>query len=662
MKRILYFSMLLAGSFFHQATAQTPSRYLVKFKNKANNSFTLSTPAAYLSQRSIDRRTRYNIALDSTDLPVTTQYIDSLKSIPTVVVLNASKWLNQVSIQITDVSATNVTAVQNKINSFSFVKSFSAIALRTTTGGMLPSGRKLEEGNGNLITSRMNNIEGNYFNYGSSFNQVHIHNGEFLHNIGLHGEGMIIGMLDAGYRNYLTVNSLDSIRTNGQVFGTWDFVARKASVNEEHPHGMECLSTMAANLPGQFVGTAPKASFYLFRTEDAATEYPIEEHNWVCGAERIDSAGGDVISSSLGYNTFDAPLQNLSHTYAELNGHTTIAAMGANLAAKKGVLVVNAAGNEGNSSWGKIITPADGDSVMAVGAVNAAGVPASFSSRGPSADGRVKPDVASVGVGTVIQYPNNTIGGGNGTSFACPNMAGLTTSLWQGFQEFNNMKIIDALRKAGSRASNPNDTIGYGIPDVKKVLLNLTKDFSTATATLFNNKVTLNWTSKDVAAMKYEIERKAPGETGFTKISERFGRGNLFSTHSYTITDSLNTTGGTIVYRILQIIDTAAASFMSGYIDTVYINKANAADNSLLILPNPARNFFNLQITTSNAIQDLQVVITDAIGRMVKKSSHAKGPGTAIIPITIVNLARGKYFVTVFEGEKRIGTKILLKL
>ena len=443
------------------------TRYVIQFTNKSNNTFTISNPSAYLSERALARRSKYAIAIDSSDLPVTQKYIDSVRLSGAITILNASKWLNSVTIQTSDAAALA------KINSFPFVKSSKAVGARLYQGRIKTDSTRAKEPS---ILHRENGITADHFDYGASMAQVHIHNGEFLHNIGLHGENMVIGMLDAGYMNYLTVKAFDSARANGQILGTWDFVARETSVNEDNQHGMECLSTIAANIPGQFVGTAPKASFYLFRSEDAGSENPIEEHNWVCAAERVDSAGGDLISSSLGYSQFDNPA--FDHTYSDMNGNTTMAAIGADMAAKKGILVVNSAGNEGAGSWGKIITPADGDSVMAVGAVTASGVPASFTSRGPTSDGQVKPDVASIGVATVIQLPNNSIGTGNGTSFACPNMAGLTACLWQGFPEFNNIQIIDALRRAGSRATNPNDTIGFGIPDVRKATLLLLDEFS----------------------------------------------------------------------------------------------------------------------------------------------------------------------------------------
>jgi serine protease AprX len=669
MKRIiipilLIVSLLTAAS---PATAQT--RFLIKLKNKGGSSFSLSNPSAYLSQRSIERRTRYGIALDSTDLPVTPGYIDQVENVPNVTVLNASRWLNQVSIQISD--AGSVDAALATINSFSFVQSSVPIAARI----MGIAGREVklkEEETITPTTARMTGVQANYYNYGSSLPQVRIHNGEFLHNIGLRGQTMVVGVLDAGFLNYLAVAGFDSIRTQGQVLGTWDFVSRDANVNDDNRHGTGVLSTMAANLPGQMVGTAPRANFYLYKTEDAASEYPIEEHNWVCGAERVDSAGGDLINSSLGYNVFDDPRYN--HTYADLNGNTTIAAIGADLAAKKGMLVVNSAGNSGNDSWQYIITPADGDSVLAVGGVNKDSVYWSGSSRGPSADGQVKPDVVSVGEATIVVNAEGNIVQGWGTSFAAPNMTGLATCLWQGFRELNNMRIINALRLSGHKVANPDAFLGYGIPDMKKAVLILLKDFATSSGTVNNCKTTLSWTSKDMEAMKYEIERKGPGQAAYTKVAERFGNGASFANHTYSITDSLaNITTGTVSYRIRQIIDTAAASTAADYIDTVSVNFSssclttgfNPVDlqaNTFLIVPNPAHQLFVLKVTTPAASSNLLIQITDAAGHVVAQLTRSKGAGPASLPVSVAHLAKGKYYVTVYNKGVLLGTRELLKL
>lgn len=642
---------------FAQFSEAQTTRYIVTFKDKGSNPYSLNNPSQYLSQLAIDRRNRYSITIDSTDLPITPKYVDSVLLSGNVILLNKSKWLNSISIKTSDAAALA------KISSFPFVQSVTGIAPRIA--GSLAPNHKFGTDEQPLVLKEMG-ITSDFYNYGSSFGQVHIHNGEFLHNIGLRGQNMILGMLDGGFNNYLTVSAFDSARSNGQILGVYDFVAKDSSVNEDIPHGMECLSTIAANIPGQFVGTAPKANFYLFRTEDAATEYPIEEHNWVCGAERVDSAGGDVISSSLGYNNFDAPFTAYSHTYTDMNGNTTMAAIGADLAAKKGMLVVIAAGNEGNSAWHYITSPADADSVLAVGAVNTSGVVGSFSSYGPSSDGQVKPDVAAVGVAAVVQFPNNAIGTSNGTSFACPNMAGLSTCLWQGFPEFNNMKIVNALRQSGSITSAPDNRIGYGIPDMKKATLILLKEFATSSVSISNCTATLNWTSKDVSSMKYVIERMTSAQNSFIKIVEKQGKGNTFSTQSYQFLDDLqNVPTGTIIYRILQVIDTSATGVNSDYIDTVTttLNFSCTGSEDVVVIPNPVVNKLTLKVSTSQNVPNLVINIYNTAGQLISTLKENQPQGTIFYPVPLpLKLASGKYYVKVYDGTKAFATKEFIKL
>jgi subtilisin family serine protease len=482
------------------------SKYIIRLKDKGTNPFSISNPSAYLTARSISRRTRYGIAIDSTDLPITPRYIDSIRLAGAVTILNSSKWLNQVAIQTTDAVALA------KIAGFPFVLSTGPIAPRNLQS-ITPVNKKLDAVTTEAPTPNTPNTTlGDYYSYGLSYGQVHLHNGEFLHNRGFRGQGMQMAVLDAGFLNYLTLPTFDSVRNSGQILSTWDFVAGNASVNEDNAHGMNCLSTIAANMPGTFMGTAPKTSFYLYRTEDVASEYPIEEQNWVAGIERADSLGIDISSTSLGYFTFDNAVFN--YTYANMDGNTTLSARGADLAAKKGILCVFAAGNEGNGSWHFIITPSDADSIMAVGAVNTSGVVGSFSSYGPSSDGQIKPSVAAVGVNAVIANPSTgqpTFG--SGTSFACPNMAGLTTCLWQAFPEVNNMRIISVMQESATRATNPDDRVGYGIPDMKKAFVKLIKQLYTQNSAVANCAVTLNFTAKTDSAISIVVERKLPAAT-----------------------------------------------------------------------------------------------------------------------------------------------------
>jgi hypothetical protein len=642
------------------------SRYIVKFSNKGGNSFSLNTPAGYLSARAIARRTRYSTPIDSTDLPVTTNYLNAIKAIAGVTVLNTSKWLNAVAIQT--YSPTAITSIQ----ALPFVQSVSGIAAKQIINDSYVPHNKFDAENIVVPLPPSNNkgggLTGDYFDYGtSSANEIKLHHGEFLHNIGLRGQGMQIAVLDAGFYNYTSLKAFDSIIANGQVLNTWDFVSGHASVTEDDSHGMMCLSTIAANIPGQFIGKAPKASFYLFRTEDANSEYPIEEFNWVCGAERADSAGADVITSSLGYYDFDNAVFNYS--YSQLNGNTTISSKGADLAAKKGLMVLSAVGNEGNVAWRYLITPSDGDSVIAVGAVNATGVTGSFSSYGPSADGRVKPDMASVGVYAVVQSIGNYVGTANGTSFATPNLAGLSTCLWQGFPEFNCMKIYRAMRESSSQYANPDNRQGYGIPNMKLAFSKLLADYATATGTITNCNATINWNSKDMSAMLYEVERKLPTDIDFTKIATINPKGGAtLSNQSYSFTDALsNLAAGNILYRIKQTIDSSSASKTSIYIDTLSIALttgcyATTNNTTLSLRPNPLHyGTSQLLINTADAIPNLTISVYNSIGQLIKSWNVNKPTGSYLTPISLEAYSDGEYLIKVVNNELVIGTVKAIK-
>lgn len=443
------------------------SRHIIELNNKQATTHTLDNPSAFLSPKAIARRAKYNISIDSTDLPVPKAYLDSISSVANVKILNTSKWLNLVLIQTTDAAALT------KIQSFPFVKKTSAIAKRVINDYHAEDKFEDITNEGFYRNFRKQSVR-SFYDYGNSFGQIHIHEGEFLHDNGFRGQGMTVAILDAGFLGYQTNPAFDSLRAGNQIKGSWDFVKNESSVNEDHVHGMYCLSIIAANKPGALVGTAPKADYYLFRTEEAATEYPVEEQNWAAAAEMADSLGADLITSSLGYTEFDNAVFN--HTYADLNGRLTIITRAADFAAKKGMIVTNSAGNSGNDTWKYISAPADGDSVLAVGAVNVNGQPAAFSSYGPSADGRVKPDVASVGWNTFIINTSGNVAQGNGTSFSNPNLAGLITCLWQAFPEMTNMEIINAVRQSSGKYSNPDDRVGYGIPNMRAAYEALQKE------------------------------------------------------------------------------------------------------------------------------------------------------------------------------------------
>ncbi len=463
-KEIIFLSVCV---FFSLHTSAQFTKYIVRFADKARTPFSIGDPSKFLSERAIERRAKQHILIDETDLPIVPAYIDSIRSIKNVAVLDGSKWLNQICIATTD----SLAIV--KINSFPFVVKTSPVKrlIRSNLAGRNQSPKlvqksKLNEEIRGISSPASPPVAGNYYSYGNSYAQVHIHNGEYLHNKGFRGEGMLIAIIDAGFYHYRSLPAFDSVNINNQVVDTYDFVENKSSVDEDNYHGMMCFSVIAANIPDELVGACPDAKFLLYRSEDVASESPVEMQYWIAAAERADSAGADIISTSLGYNTFDNPAFDFS--YADMNGHTSMIAKAATLAAKKGMIVLAAAGNEGDDNWHYITTPADADSIVTVGAVDTLGIPAPFSSYGPSSDGRTKPTVASVGSGTAISSTTGTIQTGLGTSFATPNLAGLITCLWQAFPDFTNMQIIEAVKKSGSIYNTPDNRIGYGLPDFKK--------------------------------------------------------------------------------------------------------------------------------------------------------------------------------------------------
>lgn len=636
------------------------SRHIIYLKNKNGTAYQLNDPARYLSAKAIERRVKNFINIDSLDLPVSATYVQQIAAVPGVKVLNVSRWLNAVAVQVNNVTALPL------INQFSFVQASAPIAA-LKADQKLYAGKWNETYNvGNVAINTASGKADDAYTYGYTQNEMKLHNAVFLHNIGLTGNGVTIAMLDAGYAFYKTLTAFDSIRLQGKILSTWDFVEGKEDVSQGHLHGTMCLSVIAANIPGQFVGKAPGASFHLFRTEDDASEYPVEEFNWVCGAERADSSGATIISSSLGYYWFDDPVFNYS--YAQLNGKTTISVKGAAVAARKGMLVVNSAGNEGNTTWQKIITPSDGDSVLCVAAVGTNGNIGSFSSYGFRADGAIKPQVASVGVSAVVQTSNNQIVGANGTSFSCPNISGLAACLWQGFPEINNIKIIDALQKAGNSYNQPNNRTGYGIPDMKKAFEYLLQNFATAGISINNCIPVISWQSKDVTAMRYEIEYLAPGESAFTSIGTiQPALHTILKTNTYNFTHNniVLSKKGLARYRVKQITDTSATGYSFIYIDTLLFNTENCVyegPDDALVAPNPVTGNADLILKSNESIEQILIQVYNNNGALLYNTVTTKSPGVSKQVIPSEKWAAGVYFVKLYAANKLIKVLRFIKL
>ncbi|MGY3087192.1 serine protease AprX [Hymenobacter sp. UYAg731] len=433
------------------ASAQgTVRRHLVYFRDKAGTPFSVAQPQAFLSARALARRTRQGIAVLPRDLPVSPAYVAQIRAVsggPQV--LYTSRWFNAAVVSCDSLTLGRIMALP-QVSRASTLNRASRVPGPFTLPTQLP-----EPAARNTAATRAQ--------YGPAYRQNQQIGALAMHDAGFRGDGMQIAVFDAGFPGADQISALQPLFLEQRLASTRNFVDGGNSVYGRSDHGTNCLSTMAANQPGFFIGTAPKATFHLCITEDVYSEHPIEEANWLAAAEYADSVGVDVISSSLGYTDFDAP--SVSYTYADMTGRNAISSRAATMAARVGMLVVSAAGNEGNHAWRYISAPADADSIMTVGAVDSLGNHAFFSSYGPTADGRIKPTLSAMGLATAVLSPNGGAFRGNGTSFACPVLAGMAAGFWQANPTLTAQQVIVALRSTATQAATPDNTLGYGIPN-----------------------------------------------------------------------------------------------------------------------------------------------------------------------------------------------------
>ena len=422
-------------------------RYRVSLADKKNNPYTLRHPEAFLSQKALDRRAKYKIKVDKYDLPVTPAYLDGLRQAG-VRVVNASKWNNTVLVETSDSTLADTLARLPYVAAVRRVWKGTGVSM----GAMNPSRR-------NEVTNRRDTLSSFY---GHARRQVEMLGVDKLHAAGFRGEGLTIAILDGGFYN---ADCLDAL-SQAKILGTRNFACPGVEVYEAQSHGMMVLSCIAANWPNSLVGTAPDASFYLLVSEVGSSESLMEEDNWCAAVEYADSVGADIVTSSLGYFSFDC--KDDDYKYRELDGRTSAASRVASLAASRGMLLLNSAGNSGDEPWKKISVPADAPDILTVGAVRADGLNANFSSLGNTADGRVKPDVAAMGEASALLLSDGSVGFANGTSFSTPILCGAVACLWQAFPHCTPLEIINAVRQSGDRADFPDNVFGYGIPDLWK--------------------------------------------------------------------------------------------------------------------------------------------------------------------------------------------------
>ncbi|WP_439553449.1 S8 family serine peptidase [Flavobacterium macrobrachii] len=448
-KIVLLFIFLLSQNIFSQEDAW------VYFTDKPDSQYYFDNPLEMLSQRALDRRTNQGIALDILDVPIYQLYFDQISTSSGIEVKSKSKWMNAVHVR-GSISAIDALADLTFVSNIQFANR------------SLNTQNRIANNSENKAVNKQLDVQENFV-YGNSSNQIQMLNGHLLHQQDYTGTGKIIAVMDAGFPNVNTASSFQRIRDNNQILGGYNFVARNENVYTSNSHGTLVLSLMAGYVENQLVGTAPDANYYLFITEDSADENPVEESYWVEAAELADSLGVDVINTSLGYFAYNNP--SYSYTYADMNGVTSFISRGADIAFSRGMICVTSAGNSGNSANPNISTPADAIHTLTVGSVKFDETYSTFSSIGPTFDGRIKPDVMAQGQNPYFSTTSGSVSNASsGTSFSGPIIAGMVASFWQAIPWATNQQVVDFVLQSADRFTNPTTQFGYGIPDFQVAL------------------------------------------------------------------------------------------------------------------------------------------------------------------------------------------------
>ena len=450
--RYLYSALLLLFTVVSQGQPATPSlhfKFRIYLSDKGESGYSLDEPEKFLTEKAIERKKRQNVEINTSDLPISPDYFTLVEKAGAQVVTH-SKWLQTITVQLDD------SLKIEQIIALPFVDSVRYVWRghdRTYRYSVRPRLEKMDC----AATSHSDTL------FGLAAAQYKIHNADKLSHAGFRGKGINVAVIDAGFTNFDVIPSFSSVRLRG-----WMNFVPGGDIFSSSDHGTKVLSTMAVNQPGLLMGSAPEADYWLLRSEDVTSEFPVEEDYWVRAVEYADSLGVDVINSSLGYNHFDD--KQLNYTHADLTGSVSIMSIAADIAYEKGMLVVVSAGNEGNKPWRKLTPPGDGRNVIAVGAVGTDSLIASFSSHGLTADGRIKPDFVSVGSGTITIGQDGLVGMTNGTSLSSPFLAGLAASLWSINPDLHRSALIDIIRASSDRYIAPDSVYGHGIPDFHKAM------------------------------------------------------------------------------------------------------------------------------------------------------------------------------------------------
>ena len=448
MKKLKLLVVLLMAFMGVRAQEIAPGVYWVYFSDKEGTTYQIDQPSQFLSERSINRRAMQGLAVDRLDLPVVTGYLQEIEAMG-VEIRHVSRWLNGIAMIHMDDSTFQLVLQKPFTDTVPWEPATDDLYFPQNSGN--PRFEPPLE-------------SAPAFDYGVAREQVEMVRTDQLHEMGYTAGGVWIGVLDAGFYNVDSLPSFISLIDEGRILGTLNYVDETSIYRQNSSHGMSVLSIMAGEWDGFMVGTAPHASYLLCMTENSDQETRIEEIAWIEAAEYADSLGVDVINTSLGYSDFDGVVYD--YTYRDMDGRTTYISRAASLTALRGMILCSSAGNEGNDNWYYITAPADAIDILTVGAVDSTNVLANFSSRGPSFDARIKPDVTAMGRATGIQHRSGGLARGNGTSFSSPVMAGSVAALWQAFPDLPARELIHRIRQSGHRSMNPDANYGFGTPNL----------------------------------------------------------------------------------------------------------------------------------------------------------------------------------------------------
>jgi serine protease AprX len=591
-------------------------------------------PLEVVSSKSLQRREKVfpeNQLIQFEDLPLNSNYIKELEKI-NFKVKQKSKWLNGVSGYYPKSSL-------HEIEKLLFVKKIDLVVKL----------QKPEPVADNQSTfSKMEQPEGIYsYNYGNSYTQVQQINVPAVHNLGFTGSNVTIGVMDAGF-NRLSHEAFATMN----IIATWDFVNNKQDVGDggmgSGAHGTQTLSTIGGFKEGSLIGPAFGAAYILAKTENTDSETPIEEDNWIASIEWADSIGVDVTSTSLGYLTFDPPYP--SYTWQSMDGNTCKITIAADLAVKRGIVVLNSAGNSGfHSTRNTLGAPADGDSVIAVGAVTSSGARSSFSSVGNTVDGRTKPDIMAMGSSVRVASPSSNTGYtlSSGTSFSCPLSAGVAALILDVNPNLTPMQVRDALRNTASNSSSPNREFGWGIVDALAAIeyFPVPVELISFTAGVLDQTIQLTWkTATEINNKGFEIEKKYNGE--FSVIGYKTGSGTTAEEVEYSFIDNTPSNGKNI-YRLKQIDFNGEFKYSS----EVSVDFGNLNFHLSQNYPNPFNPVTTIYFTIPEA-QNISLNIYNILGvEVAKPFNEYAAEGSHSVKVDMSGFPSGVYFYKISSEQ-----------